>query len=232
MRNYLIYNGIRSKDYGVYIDGAGAFSAPSRDTEHITIPGKNGDVIIDNGRYSNRSLPYKAFIFRDAIRNIEAFRTAMLSVNQYARLEDTYHPDEYVIAQMEGGIDVEPSDSKEVMRFDINFSCYPQRWVKEGERPITLTQSGSIFSQYLTESKPLIRAYGVGNFSINGVTAAVTACAKYVDFDSELQDAYEGGASRNSDVIIGDFPVLSPGTNSIVLNGISKLVITPRWWKL
>lgn len=55
MRQYLIFGGECSKDFGLYISGSGAFNAPERDIETVEVPGRNGSLIIDNGRYKKRN---------------------------------------------------------------------------------------------------------------------------------------------------------------------------------
>ena len=61
MRNWFIYDGKNSKDYGVYISGMQTYNAPERDVTSLEIPGRNGELTIDNGRYKNINITYPAF---------------------------------------------------------------------------------------------------------------------------------------------------------------------------
>ena len=84
-------------------------------------------------------------------------------------------------------------------------------------------------------SKPLIRAYGTGSMSVNGITITVTSCTSYVDIDCDMMDCYEGSTNRNADVAFStyDFPELAPGDNTFTINsGISAISVIPRWWRL
>ena len=84
-------------------------------------------------------------------------------------------------------------------------------------------------------SSPLIRVYGTGSFTMDGVTVTVTDCTSYVDIDCEMMDCYEGSTNRNKDVTFStyDFPKLQPGTNEIDnISGITAIEITPRWWRV
>ena len=86
------------------------------------------------------------------------------------------------------------------------------------------------------KSKPKIRVYGSGTFTIANMTITVAAHSQpYIDIDSELQDCYYEDTNMNSYVSFSgnDYPVLAPGVNGIMpTSGITKLEVTPRWWVL
>ena len=44
MRNYLIMDGVDSRTFGLYINGANTFGAPAREVSTLQIPGRNGDL--------------------------------------------------------------------------------------------------------------------------------------------------------------------------------------------
>ncbi len=87
MRNYFTFDGKKSSDYGVYISGSHVYDAPERDETKIEIPGRNGELTIDNGRYKNQPLKYPAFIIEDFDPNIEGLRNYLMSKRGYFRLE-------------------------------------------------------------------------------------------------------------------------------------------------
>ena len=143
------------------------------------------------------------------------------------------HPEEYRMARFIGGFVVSESDRVSAA-LTLNFDCMPQRWLLSGDMPQTYTANGSIHNPTMFASKPLIRAYGTGTFTINGVTVSITAANQYTDIDCELMDCFKGSTNCNSNVVLtnGEFPTIAPGTNSITKSGITSLVITPRWWTL
>ena len=49
--NYFVYNGVSSLDMGLRIESKNVFSAPEYDVTFQSIPGRNGDLILPNGRY-------------------------------------------------------------------------------------------------------------------------------------------------------------------------------------
>lgn len=231
MRHWLTFNNIPSTDYGVYISGAGTFDAPARDEETVAVPGKNGDIVIDNGRYNNISVAYPAFIYRGFRLNVEGLRNFLLTQRGYKRLEDTYHPEYYRFARWSGEFTAEVEEDLAAGRFDLVFDCKPQRFLKSGEMIVTLTESGGLFNETPHEAKPLLRVYGTGRIAINGVAMTISEADEYTDIDCDIQDAYKGVTNCNGN-ISGSFPTLMPGRNSVTLDGVSRVDITPRWWVL
>lgn len=234
LRNdYLTYGDTDSRFYGVGIYGDQLAKAPERDQKFIEVPGRDGDLILDNGRYKNITVSYKAYIIENYNENIMGLRNALMSKKGYQRLQDTINPEEYRLAK------AIPFDIKEygVLRageFTMQFICKPQRFLVDGDIPLEFTSSASILNQYEEDAKPLIRAYGTGSFSIGGVTVQITSANVYTDIDCELQEAYKDtlATNCNGNIVLTDgvFPVLSHGENQITMSGITKLVITPRWW--
>lgn len=42
----------------MFILGKGTYGAPSRDIEQIHVPGRNGDILVDNGGWNNVTIKY------------------------------------------------------------------------------------------------------------------------------------------------------------------------------
>ena len=236
MRNYFVLNDKNSKDYGVYISGGGTFNAPQRSREKFNIPGRNGTLTKDNGYYENISIEYPAFIYDNFDVNIAAFRNMLLSAKGYARLEDSYHPDEYRLAMYDGNFEADVVDNLRAGQFTLTFDCYPQRFLKEGEKGVEFTAAGALNNWTDQTALPLIRAYGDGTLTINGVSIAIAGSDGYTDIDCELMEAYKDTLATNKNNTItltnGAFPQLDPGSNNISFTSITKLIITPRWWIL
>ena len=235
MIHYLTFANKCSRDFDVFISGSKTFGAGGRDVEQVSIPGRNGDLFFDNGRFKNVKVTYAAYIARNFYENYNSFNSWLMSQSGYARLEDTYQPDIYRLAFFSAGLQSEPEIRLGVGAFNIEFSCKPQKFLKEGEIPITLTASGKIYNPTLFRAKPLIRCYGTsGTVTVNGTPVTVTGCAAYVDIDCDFMETYEGSASRNGTTMLqdGEFPVLAPGENTVTFSGFSSVVITPRFWRI
>ena len=235
MIHYLTFAGKSSRDFGVFISGAKTFGSGARDFEQISIPGRNGDLLFDNGRFKNVKVTYSAYIVRNFNTNYNAFNSWLMSKRAYARLEDTYQPDIYRLAFFSAGFQSEPVIRLGVGAFNIEFNCKPQKYLKSGEIPVTYTGTGEIYNVTEYDARPLIRCYGTGGtVAVNGIRVNVTGCSAYVDLDCDLMEAYEGAANRNGTTTLldGDFPVLKPGSNAVSFTGWSKVEIVPRWWRI
>jgi len=167
----LTFGDVDSRDFGVYITGAGVFNAPSRDVEMVEIPGRNGAYALDKGRFGNIEVTYPAGLFgideadfADAISN---FRNALASKKGYQRLTDDYNPTEYRMAVFAAGLQVTPSRLK-AGEFDITFNCRPQRYLTSGETAVTVTSGGTITNPTLFDASPLLLVDGYGSINLGG----------------------------------------------------------------
>ena len=231
---YLTFAGVNCLDYGVGISGGGTYGAPERVYESIEVPGRNGNLLIDQNRYANAEVSYPAFIARNFNENVEGFRNWLLSNPGYQRLEDTYHPDEYRLACYSGMFVPETTPRNMGGRFTLAFNCKPQRWLKIGEE-LTEIASGSVLSNPTRyAARPLLRIYGSGTVTLGTQVVTITAHMQaYMDVDSELLDCHCGTTNLNSYATFSDdkFPVLE-GDTAVSFSGVTKLEIAPRWWRL
>lgn len=235
MRNFLIFNNKNIGDFGVGISGSGTFAAPKRDLETVSVPGRSGDLTMDNGRYNNIKITYPCYIYREFAKNFDDFRAFMLSCVGYKRLEDTYHPYEYRKAFVASDLDPKVYALNRSGEFDLEFSCMPQRFLKLGEETISLEEDSTLVNPTLFDAAPLIRVYGSGMLGVGSNTITIEDVNDYIDIDCDIQDAYHGSLNYNDKITLnsGSFPVLSPGENGISISGdISQVDIIPRWWTL
>lgn len=237
MRNWINFNGIDLKDYGVYISGNGTFNAPERDVTSVTIPGRNGELTIDNGRYKNITIKYPAFIVKEFAENIGALREYLLGCIGYQRLEDTYNPDEYRMARYSGGFTAKPVDELIAGNFDLSFNCMPQRYLKSGEEYVSVSNGGAILNPTSMTAKPLIKLTtesSYGYLTIGGIQVVSTKRNATMYIDCELQEAYTGdyvNANNYLTLTHGEFPTLPAGESGIALSNCT-VEIMPRWWRL
>ena len=169
--NSLIFGGVNSADYGIYITGEAVYNAPVRAVEMVSVPGRNGAVVIDQGHWENIEVTYPAGTFgndqadfRIAMRE---FRNAIVSQLGYQRLTDTYHPDEYRMGVYVDGLEVSPVNSGASGEFEIHFNCKPQRWLTSGETSISVDSGDTLINPTRYEAKPLLEVDGYGAINID-----------------------------------------------------------------
>ena len=109
----------------------------------------------------------------------------------------------------------------------------PQLYLKSGEWMQVFHQPDAVYNPTAYHAKPLLRIYGTGKITVGNGEMTITENDSYIDIDCEMQDAYRGTQNLNGDISLasGDFPVLKAGKNNVTLgSGITKVIITPRWW--
>lgn len=233
--DYLIFDGTSTQTYGVFLISNGVYNAPEREFERISIPGRNGDLLIDNGRYSNFELEYDAIIYNDFNTNLSNLKNIFMSKTGYCRLEDTFYPDEFRMAKYSGAFEMESVRPGDIGHFILRFDCKPQRFLKSGETTTEFRSNGTITNPTRMTALPLVRVYGTGQLSIGGNTIRINTNSSYTDIDCDIQDAFRGSTNCNGNIELssGKFFQLKPGSNSVSLgSGITKVAITPRWWRL
>lgn len=193
--NYLTFDGVKTSSFSVFISGEGTFNAPARRGEIVTVPGRNGTLFMDNDTFENIQVTYPAFIgsghidtFREKLAGI---RSELTSRQNYKRLTDSYHPDEFRLAVYRSGIETDPSVYNRAGQFNIVFDCKPQRFLVSGEDPVVFTSGGNIHNPTLFNAKPLIKVVGNGKVKIEPYEFIVTDNPGEIYIDSELYEAYK-----------------------------------------
>lgn len=234
MMNYLTFGKINTKNFNAFVSGESTFVTAERDIEVIPIPGRNGTLSVDNGRFHNISIVYPCFIVDSFRANYDALRAAFLSESGYNKLIDTYDPDHYRRARCTAAIDPEMTQLNRHGKFDLAFDCDPRRFLVSGDKIVTFSANGSIKNPTLYNALPFIRAYGTGYFEISGVRVTITSASTYTDIDCELQEAYKGSTNCNGNITLnnGEFPKLIPGVNQVTISGLSRIELSPRWWTI
>jgi len=183
IENYLIFNGTRTSNFGVYISGEGTFNAPARAVEMITIPGRDGALALDKGYFENIEVTYPAFFKSDNLTDmasmLSALRNELCSQRGYIQIADTFHDNEYRLGVYKSGLEVDVIKYNTAGSFDITFDCKPQRFLMSGEAPITVASGDTVLNPTHFESKPMLEVEGYGTIEFNG-------------FEIELENAVLG----------------------------------------
>ena len=231
-RDYFTFGGTVSTVYGCVIEKRPDYVAPEKVLERFSVRGRSGDLIIDTGAYKNVTLPYNIFVPHDQVSD---FVNWLKSQTGYLRLEDTYETDVFRMALYEDELTVD-NIMAQFGQATIEFNAKPQRFLKSGETVQTFTSSGGTLTNDYEVALPLIKITGSGavTFSINNNAATISSISTSITLDAETQNCYRGSTNLNSTVsLTNKFPILEKGTNTISWTGsVTKVEITPRWWKL
>lgn len=238
MNGYFIFNHRRSDEVGLRVSGYSTFDAPQRVFESVTVPGRNGTLHIDGGRFENITVSYEASLVRDFSISSAALREWLLSLSGYCKLEDSYHPDTFRLARFSGGVSFTGfTQLCRAAKVNLRFDCKPQRFLKLGEVPIL--RPASIFNPTAFPAKPLIQftmSAASGSLTIGDCAIAISGATAGDTFiiDAETTDAIGAdGSNKNRFVAIsGEITLQADAETVITSTGISDLQITPRWWTI
>lgn len=241
MVNYFVYNDNDSRDLGVAIRTKRTYDSPERDITEIEVPGRNGNLIFDNGKYKNLPLSYGIRIVAPDYEISPSYSGMAYALNEikktfksdgnYHILYDSYEPDYFYYACQKGGISFDVKNQT-YADAEINFTCKPHKYRFDGQIKHEVT--GVNHSIVLTNPEsepalPLIKIYGSGTASVycNGIEKTITNVTSYVLIDCENMTLETTGNSR-AVAEFTEFPVIKTKTTFTLVHG-TKMEITPRW---
>lgn len=234
-RGILTFGGYDSDYLGIYITGAAVYNAPERDVTMVEVPGRSGDLCLDNGRWRNVTVTYPAFTYGDMETVMRRIRNALAeeSVGGYFDLSDSYNPDEHRLAVYTGPLDVEVAPLHAGGSFELTFNCKPQRFLNSGSVALTFTADGTLPEVDALAGTPVITITGTGTCSIGDTVITITEADGPTIIDCDMMDCYNSEESRNAYVSFSDgrFPQIYPG-DGVELGDMTMIEILPRWWRL
>lgn len=213
---------------GAYVWGAGEYSAPSRSVDMIEVPGRNGDLLVDNGNYNNTTAQFGVIVTKDIPQNTDKLKHLLYSQKGYQRLYDSDLMGFYRMAAFNSGFDLAEIDSGVV---HIEFDCKPFKYDILGDNAVVFVDEGNIYNKYFEPSRPIITIYGSGEgyVQVGSKHIAVFDIDEYVTIDTEMQDAFKGEENKNNTINTADAS-LEVGENSVSFGGgVTKVEIVPRW---
>lgn len=231
-------NNITSDSVGIVVELPPDYEIPERDVSVHSLPGRNGDVVLDNHRYKNIDREYSI-----AIGEVKGdFNKLSLKISNwinssigYVRFEDSYLPEVFMI-----GTITEASKIVNILqqagRTTLKINRKPQRFLKSGERAISISRPTTLYNPTQYNALPLIKVRGAnkGTISIGGIGVTIGKITDGMIIDSEVEDVSKDTTNLNNDVKMATiFPILKPGNINISFSGgITSIEIIPRWWIL
>ena len=226
------WHGVSSDDVRLIVERYPARPFPSRKTEIIPIPGRNGDHIEQQDAFENYIQPYEVYLsgeFHGSLPAVARAAARWLLVKGYQRLEDSYDRDIYRLAYVRGGQTFE-SYLNEFGRATIEFNCDPRRFLKSGDVPRALLNGSTLLNPTGFDALPIVTTHGsgAGTLTIGGRTLSLSDVNEAV-IDCELQQVYRGTENLNS-TASGSFFVLDDSAAVSWTGEITSVDIRPRWW--
>lgn len=238
MSDYFIYGGVNSATFLARVFPTDSMlKAPARNYNTVTVPGRSGALLMDLAAFDNLPREYDVQIVGDSeLAAFIALRNYLASCSGYLRLTDSFDTTHYYMAAYTEvfGLTADYASMGRA-RGTITFDCKPQRFLLTGETERVILDTGTITNPTRFPSKPMLRVYGEGVLGIGStnITIAAHGC-EYIDIDCETGRACCGAVALDDKVTLNaiDYPSLLPGVNGVSMSGVTRAIITPRWWEI
>lgn len=230
---YFVWNGVKSTDFGVFVAKFPDIVIPAERVSFVTIPGRSGSLTKTEGDcvYDDVILPIEC-----GVRQVSDIRRASAYLRGAGTLALPCRPGEHANGRIVNQISFEQLvRGKENMNFTVNFRLNPF-WVKDLEEVRVFNKRGEV--HYLINegdvpSKPILEltGTGTGTVTINGSVIEMKDMLGSATIDSTIEEAYSDKETLNS-FMTGDFPVLKPGSNTLLFDGSItsvKVRYSPQW---
>lgn len=221
----LIFNGKSSDDYGIHIEKTPEYPVPEKDYEITHVPGRSGDVLIDNGSYKNVELNYEVSL-GDPSSTFTQLKNAIINwiypSSGYCTLIDEddspgLGAHYYRMAVYKDSFDISPVLSHGA-RATLIFNAKPQRYLSVGDVEVTAYNGSSSAIENPTgfESYPIISVTGSGTIKVYHSTQGDMSNKKlyceleisgdeagvngYVEYGQEIKNG-PNGSFGESDII-------------------------------
>ena len=230
-QSYFIWKNVDCRAMGVRLSAPAAIIRPEERVDHITIPGRSGDLTMLEGENI-----YNSYI-----------QTVTIMAHGAARIRQIYdwlrgsgyvtfsgEPDKKQEARIIGAVTLNRhSFNLDWWEGEVQFYCQPLK-EKLFDDIVTLTAAGTVRNSGDVASRPLIKAKASGtSMTVSGggntltLTGLTSTNVYQIDCDA-MEVLSADGTTILTDKSSGDFPKLEPGANTVGGSGWSKLEISRR----
>jgi phage-related protein len=224
MTDFVIINGMDTREIGVTCTSLPPIQIPSERVSQIAVPGRSGLLTIKDDSFGNIPKPCGFFYDGENAADVARF------IKSASTLTFSNEPDKVYSGACYGQSDL-ANTIFDWHEFTVDFECNPEK--KESNPQEIIATSGMILTNPGNrKTRPTIEVTGTGTIvlTIGGQEVTLTGVGGTIIIDGEAQECYTSlGASQNLNMI-GDFPVLYPGVESLIIwTGTATVVIKPNW---
>lgn len=221
------FKGKDSRDFGILISSVPQQTRPERRVEHITIPGRHGDLTEDEETYEPYTISLEC-----STRGSDKLDEIVAWLNGAGELILFTEPDKVYRASIYNKIsiaDVIYLYNSFLLQFRVQPFKYSVNAFGDG---LELTKATTVFNSGTVYSQPIITVYGSGDMElvINDTVFPLYGVEESITIDSEMMEVFKETKNQNSKYGGEDFPKLEVGENIVSWTGnVEKVVIEPRW---
>ena len=235
------FKGKNSNDMFLTIENRLTFDSSERDIEFIAIPGRDGELIIDNKRYNavTRSIPC---ILR--LPKNKSVEHVISDISNWLNIDHQYHDfrwsgdPEFIYKAMFFQTFNMQRVIREFGRVVLNFKMHPIKYLKTGLEEFIISNNTTLHNPLSLPSKPIIKIVGQGSIKlkINDQEVDLRWLEEggvIIDSENQTITTIDGNKSLSRHLYSYPFPVLEVGPNMITYEGdIENVSIIPRFGEL
>lgn len=221
MKPYFIYKGKNSREMGISILKLPPRIKPDRRGEIINVPGRDGFLFESDDAYNSKNFEIECtFIPPDGYTQ-EEIDTLIMEILVWldgnGELIFSDYPNYYYDASIINAIPIERL-FKRYRRFIVAFEVQP---FSKALTPTTITKSTkeeqiiNVSSYYETPLKVTLEATGDVEIHVNDTIMHFTNVETPLFIDGELMNVTDENGVNMNNHMVGDFPKLKPGENTI-----------------
>ena len=229
MKYSFTWKGVSCTTKGIRLQEMPQIIRPEERIEHVTIPGRAGEVTLTEGDDIYNSYIQSIPLIVDSAADVAAAEQ-WLRGSGYLTLSSQSNRKQ--MARVINSVEFKKhSRNSSWWEATVQFYCEPLK-ESTSSSTVDVTSSGTtVNNPGDVISRPLITVAGSGNVTvtIGGKTISITGLVSGWKIDSDLQWVLDGTTPKQG-VYTGSFPVFNPGNNTVAWTGsITKLTIDGRW---
>lgn len=227
-RYWFKWNGVRSDERNIVINEAPQIIKPEERIQHVTIPGRSGELTLTEGNDIFSGYIQTVGIAVESAAYVPTVENwlkgaGVLTMSSQSGLEQN--------ARVIGAVQMQKhSRNLDWWEGDVQFYCEPVKHAVD-EQPISVTTSGATINNpgdMIAFPRIEITGSGTVTVMIGSRTLTIPNCVSGWVIDSENEWILQGSVPQGN-VCSGDFPILEKGTNTITYTGsVTKLLVTPN----
>ena len=215
MKPYFIFKDKNSKEMGISILKLSPRIKPEQRGEIIQIPGRDGFLFESDNAYNHKTIEIECTLLDTS--NSQNVMELPIWLDGSGKLIFSDYPDYYYEARIINSIPIERL-LKRYKRFLIVFEVQPFSKKIETTRieKSTLNEETiNVLTYYDTSYKMILNATGNIEIHINDTIIHFNDLDRKVIIDGELMNVTDEVGNNLNNKMLGDFPKLKPGQNTI-----------------
>ena len=214
---------------------------PKRKLNFVSVSGRSGDLPFDEEAYENTNMNLILFTMGQSEEELIYIRSKILHAfdhGSYVNFIPYFDSNKtYRVMLSSGPSFTSSGQNPEASQYALGLTVKPYKMLPkvlfETTSAITITNN----TFYISEPKITINGTGDITLKVNGKPFVLKGIESYIVIDTEIAHSYK----TVNDILLGqdmkvftlDYPILTPGKNTIEWTGnVTSVIVEPKWRSL